>query len=173
MIRFTDLDKFKIGGFADGYGAGILRTFYSPVDDPRSVLLSLLNGAQHSLVLAMFGFDDDEFAAIITTKLGDENVYVQLTLDSSQAGGVHERQILARENYPASSIAVGQSEKHAIMHLKMVIVDGLYVVTGSMNWSGSAEVKQDNALIVINDPYVAAEARARIDAIHANMLKAV
>ena len=85
-------------------------------------------------------------------------------------GGVHEKALLAKEAYPSSSVAVGQSEKHAIMHMKLAIIDGVYVVTGSTNLSVRAETAQDNQLTVVGDAYVSAEARARCDAIHFNML---
>ena len=170
LADLTALQNYKIASFVPGYPMDCL-TFFSPVDNVHGVLRDLMDSASKSLVLSMFGFDDDELANIIKEKLESEHIYVQITLDSSQAGGVHERVLLAREEYPASSIAIGRSEKGAIIHLKMVIIDGLDVITGSTNWSTAGETTQDNQLTVIRNPLVAAEARARLDATHTWVLQ--
>lgn len=169
MNGLQALDRFRRTTLTEGYPDN-LRTFYAPVDNVKGALVELLSSAQHSLVLAMYGFDDPTLAGVIHRKLSQEHCYVQLTLDKTQASGVHERKLLEQQHYPASSVAVGTSEHGAIMHMKLCLIDGLYLITGSTNWSESAETKQDNQLTVIADPYVAAEARSRVDAVHASIL---
>lgn len=169
-FSISDLDQYKMSALPTGYPPNVAN-LYAPVDNVHGALVAILKSAQHSLVCCMYGFNDPELASILTDKLADEHVFVQLSLDSTQAGGVHEKQLLAQEDYPSSSIAIGQSEKHAIMHLKMLVVDSAFTVTGSTNWGVGAETKQDNSLVVIADLLVAAEARTRADIIHAHMLQ--
>ncbi|MDQ6900897.1 MAG: hypothetical protein M3072_15595 [Candidatus Dormibacteraeota bacterium] len=99
----------------------------------------MLQSANKSLVIAMFGYDDNQLNQVVHTQLNLANVYVHMSLDQSQTGGVHERDILKSlsnwENAKiGNSIAIGRSEKGAIMHLKLVIVDGLDVITGRLVW---------------------------------------
>jgi hypothetical protein len=52
-----------------------------------------------------------------------------------------------------------------------VIVDGVYTVRGSTNWSLSGETEQDNELTLSRNAVIAAEARAVLDLNHDWMLK--
>lgn len=173
-FEWEDLARYKAERrFLDGYPAD-QRSFYSPRDAVHEMLLSLLSSAQRSLVLNMYGYDDDELDRIIREKLATEHVYVQMSLDKSQAGGKHEKTILSQWDNGAfgNSIAIGTSSSHhAISHLKMLIVDGVYTVTGSTNWSLSGEGEQDNQLTVNRNAVVAAEARGVLDLNHDWMLK--
>ena len=173
-FNWDDLGQYKAEGrFLDGYPAD-QRTFFAPRDNVHGVLVALLGSAQHSIVVNMFGYDDDELNKIIQDKLADEKIFVQMSLDRSQASGVHEKQILAKWNNDAfgNSIAIGTSSVHnAISHLKIVIVDGVYTVKGSTNWSLSGEQQQDNELTVSRNAVIAAETRAVLDLNHDFMLK--
>ena len=173
-FSWDELAQFKQDGrFLDGYPEDF-RTFWSPIDNVHGMLVALLKSAQHSLVLNMFGYDDDELDETIRSKLADESFYVQMSLDKSQAGtSKHEQEILKRWGNDAfgNSIAIGTSSRHAISHLKIVIVDGVYTVRGSTNWSLSGEEKQDNELTLSRNAVIAAETRAVLDRNHDWMLK--
>jgi phosphatidylserine/phosphatidylglycerophosphate/cardiolipin synthase-like enzyme len=170
-MLISDLDQFKRTPILDGYPENI-RTFYSPEDDVHGVLKALVSLASSSLVVAMYGYDDDELAEIIAGHLRNPAIHCQITLDKSQAGGVHEREILAKykAEMDSNSVAIGTSEKGAIMHRKMLVIDGTWRVSGSTNWSESGESKQDNELTVIQSAVACAEARRVMDLEHVKAL---
>jgi phosphatidylserine/phosphatidylglycerophosphate/cardiolipin synthase-like enzyme len=171
-LSMTDLDIFKVTSPPSGYPANI-RTFYSPEDYVPQVLQSVISSASKSIVVAMYAFDDDVLAAMLDTALKNPAIFVQITLDKSQAIVPHEKELLAKyaNEMTGNSVAIGNSEKGAIMHRKMVIVDGLWRVSGSTNWSSSGEMLQDNELTIIRDALVCSEARPILDIEHDSALK--
>jgi hypothetical protein len=57
-----------------------------------------------------------------------------MSLDKSPAGDVHERTLPAKWQHDliGNSIAVGESTKGAISHMKIVIIDGIKPRVGSV-----------------------------------------
>lgn len=118
--------------------------FYVGRDDVHDILKHILSRVSVSLYLNMFGYDDDELNDIIMTIAHDPTVSMLITLDKSQAGGAHEKALLASDvaKNPAlfnTSIAIGQSATHQITHTKGFVADGKVGAEGSTNWSASGE----------------------------------
>ena len=69
-----------------------------------------------------------------------------------------ERQISKYSEYwrlKKAGIPVRNDTNRYLMHNKVMIVDGLIVLTGSFNWSRSAEERNDENLVVIRSEHIA------------------
>ncbi len=118
--------------------------FYVGRDDVHDILKHILSRCSVSLYLNMFGFDDDELNTILMAKALDPNITMLITLDSSQAGGVHEKALLDADkanNLSAfnTHFVIGSSATNQISHTKGFVADGKVGAEGSTNWSGSGE----------------------------------
>jgi hypothetical protein len=174
LAQFTREGSFPAGDSPD------FRVLYVGRDDVHGALKYLLARCSRSLRLNMFGYDDDELDAIIRHLVESEHVYVQGTLDKSQASGVHERKILERWGEQVrNSFAIGQSATHQISHTKGGVIDGLVAWEGSTNWSASGDgtivatdgsntgrKAQNNTLAVYTHPVEIAKFTAELDEEH-------
>lgn len=145
--------------------------FYVGRDDVHDILKYILSRVTISLYLNMFGFDDSELNNILMQKALNPAVTMLITLDSSQASGVHEKALLAADqayNLAAynTHFVIGQSATHQISHTKGFVADGRVAAEGSTNWSSSGEgtfiingqpggpgfKAQNNTQAIITDP---------------------
>ena len=182
--RLAVLGQFTPAGLTPGYGQSYL--FFVGKDDVHGILHYLLNNEKLALKFNQFGFDDEELNNDIMTMLKNPSIRVQATLDRSQAGGVHEKNIItADEANPSflNSFAIGQSLTHQISHTKggVLIGQGLWF-EGSTNWSNSGEgtgislkanIKnpagfkaQNNTLLVSCNPVMLAHFGEQLDSEH-------
>ncbi|OVE48551.1 hypothetical protein [Chromobacterium violaceum] len=118
--------------------------FFVGRDNVHEILKHVLSRVSVSLYLNMFGYDDDELNEIIMGIVHDPSITCLITLDKSQAGGVHERRLLdsdaARDPGGFNThFVIGQSATHQISHTKGFVADGRVGGEGSTNWSTSGE----------------------------------
>ena len=152
-------------------------------DDVHRTLRHVLSRVKTSLYLNMFGFDDDDLNDIIMGLVHDSSITVLITLDKSQAGGVHEKRLLnsdAAKNPEGyrTHFVVGQSATHQISHTKGFVADGVVGAEGSTNWSTSGEgtfavrpgetkfKAQNNTQSFFLDPYAVQRFQAQLIAEH-------
>lgn len=126
-----------------GYGETYL--FEVGRDDVHNILLDLIRNETLALTGNEFGYDDEEINQAILDLFKNPSVKVQITLDKSQAGGVHEKKIIAADEVTdptdfSNSFAIGQSATHQISHTKGMVFSGQGIwVEGSTNLSKSGE----------------------------------
>lgn len=147
--------------------------FFSPRDPGvHDAIIDVLSAATHRVVVNMYGYDDEDVDRVLHGKAASPEIAFFMNLDSSQAGGAHEKALLAPwASAMGTSVAVGRSAKHAISHLKVGVVDSLYLIAGSTNWSRAGEQSQDNELTIRRDPLLAARYESILLINHAEMLR--
>ena len=146
------LQTFDLGDLAQytrekSFSPGASNTwhlFYVGRDDVHLILKHVLSRVSVSLYLNMFGWDDEELNDIVMDKIHDPAITCVITLDKSQAGGVHEKRLLASDAAKdpvgfSTHFVLGQSATHQISHTKGFVADGKVGGEGSTNWSTSGE----------------------------------
>ena len=165
-LRLHDLDQFRAVRLPPHYPSNV-RDLAAPVDQVHDALLAIVNSAVISIYAALFDLTDVQLVTALLAR-ADAGVPIQLTLDSTESITAAESVLIPKlTSHVNVDLSVGTSEHGAYMHLKDLVVDGLLVATGSVNWTTSGESAQDNRLIVIANTAVATEVTGRLTAIHA------
>jgi hypothetical protein len=185
-FTLDDLAQYTREGAFGPTASPDFRVFYVGRDDAHGVLVHLFSRVRLSVKMNMFGYDDDQLNQILFGLVQDPTIMVSVTLDKSQASGVHEKAILATDAAKdqagyAADFAIGQSDTRQISHTKGGVLDGIVAFEGSTNWSSSGEgtgidlgaakqhpgfKAQNNTLAVYVNSYEIAKFSARLDYEH-------
>ncbi len=129
-----------------------VEVYFAPDDHPLARLLALIGAAERQVVFMTFNFTVHE--------LGD--TLVALHQRGVEIRGIFEAQQVTYSQgneYPRLSqagLAVRLDGNPYNMHHKVFVVDGRWVVTGSYNFTYSAERRNDETLLIFDSPALAA-----------------
>jgi len=128
-----------------------MEVFFSPDDGVANRILEILNEAQESIYFMAFSFTTDEFG---------EAIRAQAENGLAVAGVMEEEQVKSNAGteydlFKRSELDVFLDGNEGQMHHKTMIVDGEIVITGSYNFSLSAETRNDENLIVFHNEQIA------------------
>ena len=129
----------------------VLGVYFSPKGGCEDQVIYWISKANISIHVMIYAFTLDSIgdALIDASRRGVE---VKVVFEKSQINRYSEYHRLR-----AAGIEVRNDTNAKLMHNKVLIVDGVIVVTGSFNWSKNAENYNNENIIIIRSTYVAAE----------------
>jgi len=132
-----------------------IQVFFSPDGGAREAILKEIERAEKEINIAMYIFTDRELSnSLVSAK--ERGVKIKVLLDGKSAEEIsYSKHYFLSEN----NINVRLDKAHAsygdkyegIMHNKFAIIDNSTLITGSYNWTHSAEELNDENLLIIKD----------------------
>ncbi len=154
----------------------------------NGLISKTLSTASHTVDMALFDFSEQRLASILE-KGHQQGVQVRALIDSRFAyrdysegldmlGVALSKKCKYEANNrpwqnPISTMGVPQLPKGDVLHHKFGIIDEQTVITGSHNWSEAANSNNDETLLVINSPMVAAHFQRQFGRLYAKAVLGV
>ena len=128
-----------------------VETYFSPDDNVAARLLDVLSLAQESIYFLAYSFTADDIAQVMRDRF-TAGVTVQGVMENAQ---IESNQGTEFDLFRQFEIDVRRDGNSGQMHHKLIIVDRSIVITGSYNFTASAEDRNDENLIIIYSPEIA------------------
>jgi phosphatidylserine/phosphatidylglycerophosphate/cardiolipin synthase-like enzyme len=130
---------------------------FSPDGGGEQIIVQAINAARSRILVQAYGFTDRAIlSALAQAKARGVDVRVILDKTNDRSGGNESRYSGATYMLNAG-VPVWTDYKPAIAHNKVMIIDGQEVITGSFNFTSSAQRRNvENVLILNNVPQLAA-----------------
>jgi phosphatidylserine/phosphatidylglycerophosphate/cardiolipin synthase-like enzyme len=129
---------------------------FSPLGRCSSHILREIGQAQREVLVAIYAFTNDEIAWALV-KARQRGVKVQVILDQEfhMANESSKGSFLEQQGLPVrriSGLNTGKRERGTgLMHQKFAVIDRRVVLTGSYNWTVSADNYNDENLLLFRD----------------------
>jgi phosphatidylserine/phosphatidylglycerophosphate/cardiolipin synthase-like enzyme len=125
---------------------------FSPHGGAEQLVVETLRRARERVHVAIYGLTSPAIEAALHD-LARAGVRVVLKADHVQSAG--KAQAAALERLAAAGATVQVSRMSRLLHDKFAVVDGRWVITGSFNWTASAENRNRENVLVFDCPALA------------------
>ena len=153
-------------------------------DSANGLISKTLSASKKTVDLALFVFSDQQLANILEER-HDQNVQVRALIEPQFAYRSYSEALdmmgfALSENCkyevdnrpwknPISTVGVSILAKGDLLHHKFAVIDNQTVITGSHNWSEAANNGNDEILVVIENPTVAAHYQREFDRLYSTI----
>lgn len=123
-----------------------ISVYFSPRGGGQQAIVDAIGQAKESVYVQAYSFTSAPIAKALVDA-AKRGVKVEAILDKSQRKETYTGATFLRNE----GIPVWIDDKHAIAHNKVMIIDGVTVVTGSFNFTKAAEERNAENLLIIKD----------------------
>ncbi len=129
-----------------------IETYFSPDDGVQPKIIEAINAANESVYFMAFSFTADSIGDAVRKRAAD-GVTVAGVMDEEQVASNIGTEF---EAFRQAGLDVYQDGGAGQMHHKTIVIDESVVVTGSYNFTNSAELRNDEYALVIYSEEIAA-----------------
>jgi phosphatidylserine/phosphatidylglycerophosphate/cardiolipin synthase-like enzyme len=146
-------------GARNGQAAMVVQTCFSPAGKCSARIIRELEQAQKEILVALYAFTNDDLAwTLITAHQRGVRVYVVLDRDFDRRNESSKGSLLEREGLTVRRITGAKNQMdNGLMHQKFAVIDRRVLVTGSYNWTHSAEKFNDENILFFREAGALAE----------------
>jgi mitochondrial cardiolipin hydrolase len=134
------------------------RAYFSPEDDCVEAIVGLLRSAARQIDICVFTITDDRIAEAILAA-HRRKVAVRIVTDGEKAGDLGSD----IDRFRATGLAVRVDPSPHHMHHKFAVFDARTLLTGSYNWTRSADEYNKDNFLVTDDPHLVQAFSATFD----------
>ena len=136
--------------------------YFSPEDGIAAHILTLLQSAQESIYFMAYSFTSNDIGNAIRQRAAD-GLTVSGVMDNDQ---INSSQGTEYDVFMQVGLNVRRDGNAGLMHHKVIIIDRKIVITGSYNFSNSAETSNDENVVIIHNAEVAAQYLAEFQRVY-------
>ena len=124
--------------------AEVLGLYFTPPADVAAAVVDVINQSQSEVLVQAYGFTHNGIAQALV-KAQERGVRIRVLLD--QKSESTNRYVV--DLFTTNNIRMRFDGNHAIAHNKVMIVDDNIVITGSFNFTNSAQTRNAENLLVL------------------------
>ncbi len=125
--------------------------YFSPDDEVVKRVIELISGAEESIYFLAYAFTSNEIGEAMIER-AEAGVAVSGVMDSGQIASNQDTENgTLYDTFAQTSLDVRQDgNADGLMHHKVIIIDKQIVITGSFNFTASAEENNENVVIIFS-----------------------
>jgi len=131
-------------------GGAPFEVYFSPEDGVAKYVVQRLAAAKRSIHFMAFSYTSSTIADAMVAKV-KEGLPVRGVFESQNVGGIGSAFRLLRQG----GVDVLEDRNCYILHHKVIILDERTVISGSYNFTNSAEKDNDENLVIVDGPALA------------------